>query len=264
MSTVRSVIARRDLWHIEHGDSLRIMREQVANDTVDAVITDPPYCSGGASASARAQLPSQKYVQGGGAKVLHPDFPGDTRDQRSFVFWETLWLSECLRIAKEGAPLCVFADWRQLPATTDAVQAAGWIWRGLLPWDKTECVRPQRGRFRCQAEYVVWASKGNMPAARGVGVLPGVIRDAVKKSAKLHMTGKPVDLMRGLVRICRPGGIVLDPFAGSASTGVACLREGRRFLGIEMTQVYTGIARRRMLAEVANAGQNEAPLALAA
>lgn len=263
MSSVESVLSHRDLWHIEHGDSLRIMREKVANDTVDAVVTDPPYCSGGTTAAVRAKPPSEKYVQAG-TQIVHPDFVGDTRDQRSFVFWETLWLSECLRVAKDGAPLCVFADWRQLPATTDAVQAAGWIWRGVLPWDKTEGVRPQRGRFRCQAEYVVWASKGNMPAEREVGVLPGVIRASVKKSEKIHITGKPLDLMRGVVRICRPGGIVLDPFAGSASTGIACLREGRRFLGIEMTQVYTDVARKRMRAEVGNAGQDEAPLARAA
>lgn len=130
-----------------------------------------------------------------------------------------------------------------MPITTDALQAGGWVWRGIVPWDKTEQVRPTRGRFRPQSEFVIWGSSGPMPLDRPVSVLPGAYRVPVDRREKRHMTGKPVELLRQLVRICEPGGIVLDPFAGSGSTGVAALLEGYRFLGCELSPFYAGVAK---------------------
>lgn len=62
-----------------------------------------------------------------------------------------------------------------------------------------------------------------------------------------HATVKPIALMRWLVRlVCPPGGLVLDPFAGSGSTGVAALREDVRFIGIERDPDYLRIAQQRL------------------
>ncbi|CEG15029.1 Site-specific DNA-methyltransferase (fragment) [Xanthomonas citri pv. citri] len=158
-----------------------------------------------------------------------------------------LWLSECARVLKDGAPVLLFTDWRQLPLTTDAMQIAGFTWRGITVWDKTEGVRPQLGRFRNQAEYIVWGSKGNMPLDRRAPVLPGVIRESVRKADKHHLTGKPTELMRQLVRICETGGRVLDPFAGSGTTLVAAQLEGFEAVGIEMTDQYACVARGRLI-----------------
>ncbi|WOB47914.1 site-specific DNA-methyltransferase [Xanthomonas hydrangeae] len=226
------------------GDALTILPTLEAN-SFDALITDPPYASGGLHAAARAKPPSQKYVQGGGAQ-LHADFVGDERDQRSHLKWMHLWLSECARVLKDGAPVLLFTDWRQLPLTTDALQAAGFTWRGVAVWDKTEGVRPQLGRFRNQAEYVVWGSKGGMPLNRRAPVLPGVVRSPVLKADKHHLTGKPTELMRQLVRICEVGGRILDPFAGSGTTLVAAEVEGYQYTGIEMTSHYVDVARARL------------------
>lgn len=64
-----------------------------------------------------------------------------------------------------------------------------------------------------------------------------------------HPTVKPVDLMRWLVRLVTPpGGTVLDPFAGSGTTGVACAEEGFRFIGIEREPEYHAIALARIAA----------------
>lgn len=57
--------------------------------------------------------------------------------------------------------------------------------------------------------------------------LPGVIRESVRKPDKHHLTGKPTELMRQLVRICETDGRVLDPFAGSGTTLVAAQSIGR-------------------------------------
>lgn len=67
------------------------------------------------------------------------------------------------------------------------------------------------------------------------------------KTQNHHPTVKPVDLMRWLVRlVAREGDLVLDPFAGSGTTGVACVNEGRDFIGIERESEYVEIARRRI------------------
>ncbi|MFB9042774.1 DNA-methyltransferase, partial [Xanthomonas arboricola] len=211
-------------------------------NSFDALITDPPYASGGLTAAARARPPSTKYCRDGG----HADFIGDERDQRSHLKWMHLWLSECARVLKDGAPVLLFTDWRQLPLTTDALQIAGFTWRGITVWDKTEGVRPQLGRFRNQAEYIVWGSKGNMPLDRRAPVLPGVIRESVRKADKHHLTGKPTELMRQLVRICESGGRILDPFAGSGTTLIAAKIEGYHSVGIELTSHYSGVSQARL------------------
>ncbi|HYG08131.1 MAG TPA: site-specific DNA-methyltransferase [Stenotrophomonas sp.] len=223
------------------GDALKLLPTLDA-ESFDALITDPPYASGGVTAAARAQSPSKKYCRAG----AHADFVGDERDQRAHLRWMHLWLTECARVLKEGAPVLLFTDWRQLPLTTDALQLAGFTWRGITVWDKTEGVRPQLGRFRNQAEYIVWGSKGHMPLQRNAPVLPGVIREPVRKADKHHLTGKPTALMRQLVRICERSGRILDPFAGSGTTLVAAAAEGFCCTGIEMTSHYADKARERL------------------
>ena len=60
------------------------------------------------------------------------------------------------------------------------------------------------------------------------------------------MTEKPIGVMRDLAKLCVPDGTILDPFAGAATTGVAALMEGRRFIGIETSAEYFAIAERRL------------------
>jgi site-specific DNA-methyltransferase (adenine-specific) len=117
-----------------------------------------------------------------------------------------------------------------------------------VPWNKTEGVRPVMGRFRAQCEYAVFASAGAMPQREDVGVLPGFFTVPVRQADKFHQTGKPTDLMRAICRVVPPGGIVLDPFCGSASTGVGALMEGRRFIGCEKVAEYVAISRERLAA----------------
>jgi len=236
---------------LHHGDALRWLQTLPAN-SADALITDPPYSSGGLTAGERKASPFDKYMTGGQAKQW-TNFTGDNRDQRSHLQWMLLWLTECHRILREGAPVCIFTDWRQLPLTTDALQCAGFIWRGVIVWDKTEGARGQPGRPRAQAEYIVWGSKGNMPITRKAPILPGVIREVVRQKDKHHMTGKPTALMRQLVHICerRPdgsGGLILDPFAGSGTTLVAAALEGYHAIGCELSEDYYEVARQRLAA----------------
>lgn len=147
-------------------------------------------------------------------------------------------MAAALKIARPGALCLVFNDWRQLPVTTDAIQAGGWLWRGLCIWDKTEAARPQRGRYRNQAEYIASGSNGSLSADGPC--LPGVFRHRVLPGDKHHLTGKSTRLMSDLLPLC--GQTVLNPFMGSGTTGVACVQLGRRFVGIEQDEGYFQVA----------------------
>lgn len=219
---------------------------------IDAVATDPPYSSGGFTRSDRTMSVSAKYVQTGSERCRSADFAGDNRDQRSWAYWCHLWMAATLRVAASGAYGLFFADWRQLPTLTDAIQAAGWVWRGLVSWDKGEAARaPFPHYFRHQCEYVAWGSVG--PLAKfdgwplpGQGCYPGSYSFPVIQSDKHHVTGKPTALMRQLVQVVPPGRTVFDPFMGSGTTGVACVETGRRFVGIEIDPVHFETARVRL------------------
>jgi len=226
---------------ILHGDALSLI-PQYPPGTFDGVISDPPYASGGVGAE-RQRSTATKYTSTK-SKCPLPDFEGDAKDQRSWTNWMAAWLSDARRACKPGAPICLFIDWRQLPSLTDALQWAGWIWRGIVVWDKVNC-RPQKGRFRPQAEYVVWGSNGSMPIDRPTPILPGVFRQSMPVN-RLHQTEKPLQVMRDLVHIVEPGGLILDPFAGSGTTVLAAQLEGYRAVGIELSDTYAEIARQRL------------------
>lgn len=228
-------------WEVLEGDELCVLRT-LATDSVDSVVTDPPYASGGSSTVERRRSGNAKY-QKSGTESRYPLFmEGELRDQRSWMSWMSEILSECYRITRSGGVLVLFSDWRQLPAVTDALQWAGWCWRCILPWDKTEASRTQRGRFSQQCEFIVWGSKGDLPLERAT-LLPGSRLHRVDPRVKKHVAGEPVPLMHDVLTICAPGSTVIDPFCGSGSTGVAALRHGLAFVGIEASPEYAEIAR---------------------
>ena len=165
---------------------------------------------------------------------------------RAWSRWCVMWMEEARRCATADGRLAAFIDWRQLPAMTDAVQAAGWIWRGIVPWNKGEGSRPNPGGFRSQCEFIVWASTGPLPApVPGVLILPGCFSAAVKQDDKHHQTGKPTSLMRDLVKLCPPGGVIFDGYAGSGTTAAAALMEGRRVIAVERSEEYYRVALER-------------------
>lgn len=229
---------------IIRGDLLKIL-PTMPDNLFGGIITDPPYASGAADQNARQKSTATKYSSLK-AENPFPDFEGDSKDQRSWTNWMTEWLTEARRVCVPGAPICMFIDWRQLPAMTDALQWAGWTWRGVLAWDKINS-RPQRGRFRQQAEFVVWGSNGAMPLGRDAPVLPGVFRQSMPSHSKrIHQTEKPIEVMREMIQIVEPGEIILDPFAGSGTTIQAAQLEGYPAVGIELSAHYAKASAERL------------------
>lgn len=229
--------------HVHQGDCILWLRS-LDPGSADALITDPPYSSGGAFRADRAGTTGDKYGKTGGHMQSLPDFHGDNRDQRSFLAWSHLWLSAAYDALRDGAFVALFTDWRQLPVMSDALQSGGFVWRGVFVWHKPNA-RPQRGRPASAAEYVVWGSKGTMPMEGDTH--PGLIAaHPPRGDSREHQTEKPLEVLRPLVRVVPARGVVLDPFAGSGSLGEACALEDRQYLGCELSAHYAGRANARV------------------
>lgn len=233
------------------GDALAVM-PTLAEGSIDAVITDPPYSSGGMYRADRTNDTTDDKYTNKENRGNRPNFTGDNMDQRAWESWCGRWLTEAWRVTKYNGYLCCFTDWRQLPTLTDIVQHSRWVWRGILAWDKTEAAKgPHTGYFAYQCEFVVWATKGpclkrpNLEEG-GEGRMPGCYRRAVAQSDKHHQTGKPTDVMRWLTMCVPPGGVCLDPFMGLGTTLKAAVQMGRRGIGVELSPEYFQIARRRV------------------
>lgn len=229
---------------IYHGDAREVL-PTLSN--IDLVITDPPYSSGGAFRSDRNLATSEKY-QLTGTQTMHANFPGDNRDQRTFTMWCSYWCADLLKITRTGAALLCFIDWRNLPCVIDAVQVGGWVYRGIIPWDKTEQVRPDKGWFRSQCEYIVAATNG--PLERGVATpyqtTTGFLRYPVRIAEKQHSTQKPVELITAILKTRGDWQTMLDPFMGSGTALVAAKQMGRHAIGIDMEEHNCEIAAKRL------------------
>jgi len=235
-----------DFVTLYHGDCFDILHDLSG---VGAVITDPPYSSGGAFRGDRAQATTTKYVNSD-TYAYRPEFAGDNRDQRSFMAWATLWLNAARNASEPGAVLVSFIDWRNLPVLTDAVQAGGWVWRNLGTWWKPG-VRMQKGRFSSSAEYVVYATNG--PVIDGGGSPQNVVSCKIDGDRD-HIAQKPEPVMLWALQVVPPAALILDPFMGSGTTLVTAKQLGFRSIGIEVDERYCEIAAKRLAQDVLDFG----------
>lgn len=234
---------------IYHGDVLDILPSM---PMVDAIVTDPPYSSGGMYRSDRSKDTTSKYQLSKETNRTYDTFSGDNRDQRTFEKWFTLWSRMALDVVNGHGGLVSFIDWRNLSSVIDAVQIAGWTYAALTPWHKGTDQRPIKGWFRLNVEYLVWSTKGSIKKgcfAEG-DCWDGVFYHRINGIEKYHQTGKPVELMRSVLLVRPEWKYFLDPFIGSGTTLRAAKDLGLKAIGIEKEEKYCEIAAQRMAQEV--------------
>lgn len=215
------------------GDALLELQRWQPDRPVDVVLADPPYSSGGMIRSDRMRSTTAKYQNSGSANL--PEFTGDNRDQRSWTTWTTLWLATARLHVRPSGYAAVFTDWRQLPSLTDAVQAAGWAWRGLFVWHKPNS-RPQVGMPSTGNEFIVVATNGPVPDGAHANANPLIVEPAPR--VRDHITQKPTAVIHRILDLLpdcwqRPLHI-LDPFAGSGVVQRAAAVRGDDTTSIEL------------------------------
>jgi site-specific DNA-methyltransferase (adenine-specific) len=240
-------------YHLHVGDAVDHLRRLPAA-SVDCVITDPPYGATNCS-------------------------------------WDSVvdgWLPEVRRLLKPTGSLWVFGSMRFLLLMAESFK--GWKFAQDIVWQKHNGSCAHADRFRRVHEHALqfypagrkWGEIYKAPiripggkqrivrrsrgpdhhSGRGAGVFisaPGGMRLQISvlkvqsmHRAAIHPTQKPEGIMVPLVVYsCPRGGVVLDPFAGSGTTGVVSIRYGRSFIGCELNPEYAAMADKRLAAAYA-------------
>lgn len=124
-------------------------------------------------------------------------------------------------------------------------EKCGFKLHNILVWEKNNCTPSQYYMKNC--EYVLFFRKGKAKWINNIGESKTVHKFNNVIGTKLHPTEKPVDLLRFYIsNSSNENDVVLDPFVGSGSTGIACIEENRKFIGVEIDEQYFKIAEERM------------------
>lgn len=222
-------------------DALEFM-SRLADQSVDAIVMDPPYASGGFSETGRLRARAQGVHHS--SSTFLGWFRGDNMGTAGIAWLMRAMAVEAGRVLRPGGSLVVFVDHRQIDTLKPAIESAGVRYCNLIVWDKGHAGMGQgfRARHECALQFIA-GSAGNYHAT-DVG---NVITCAkVPPTQRDHDTEKPVPLLREIIRtVAPPGGIVVDPFCGSGSCGEAARLEGRRWIGNDIERKHAENARRR-------------------
>lgn len=203
---------------LHHGDSLDVLPTLNAH-SVDLVVTDPPYVIGAVSAGNMASK------------------SGGWGDMMNSAHWFSAWYTMVRRVLKPTGAMWTFCNWRSLPVIMRAASDAQWPVASVLVWDK-EAIGPG-GPVGLRPRYELVAllpmSEFAIPN-RGIPDIRASRWSTAKPSG--HPAEKPVDLLRWLIEISGipPGGVVLDPFAGSGASMLAAIESGCEWVGIEQEE----------------------------
>ncbi len=246
------------------GDCREIL-PQVPDQSVDMVFLDPPYF---------LQLPRKKLVRWGvRSEVDSPEASWDRFE--SFAEYDALIaavLEECRRVMKPAATVWVIGTYHNIYRVGALLQDLGFWILNDVTWFKTNPMPNWLNvRMTNATETLIWAvrdrdakdyvydaaaAKEYSMADFGAKIALNVWRlplcagrERLKngKGKRLHPTQKPERLLERVVRIStRPGDIVLDPMAGTGTTGVVAHRLGRHYILIERDPKYAAAARKRL------------------
>lgn len=230
-----------------HGDCVEIMRA-MEGVSVDAVITDPPYCSGGA-------LEAQKNSGGQGHRSERLAsgevewFAADNMTTGGLVWLVRAVLVESRRVMKANRSAFVFTDWRMVPHLAPALESSGLRYRNMIVWDKMSAGLGMG--FKPAHEIILEYTNGVTEYATKDG--QNVIRSRrVSSGTRDHACQKPLEVLAKLIDVAvPPAGTVLDPFSGSGSTLVAAKQRGRKAIGIELAESHCETIARRCAQEMA-------------
>jgi len=228
-------------WTLHHGDCIEWMRS-LPDKSVDHVIADPPYEAAAHTAGRRIR---GKTLPGGGREIVTVplSFPPISAAERSAAG------AEIARVVRRWA--LVFCQIEAAMLWVEALRPLAY--KRTCLWVKPDG-QPQLSGDRPGMGYecIVACHPSGRSRWNGGGKL-GVFtqtKTPLGGAKNPHPTTKPLPLMLELVSLFTdPGETILDPFAGSGTTGVAALRLGRHFLGAEMDATHHATATARLRAE---------------
>lgn len=223
----------------------------------DMIFADPPYFISGGGKTIR------------GKRVVVANF-GDwdkIRPDKEKDEFNMQWLKSCRDLLKPNGTIWVSGTFHNIYSVARCLTTLGYKILNVITWQKIDPPPSLTGtRFNFASEYIIWAAKSEkckyylnfdlMTAMNGgkqmsdVWRLPSV--GLWEKKCGKHPTQKPLRLLYRIILACtHEGDTILDPFAGSCTTGIAANLLGRKFIGIDQSEEYLqlGIRRKEEIAD---------------
>lgn len=241
-----------ELNKIYTGDCLEILKT-LPNNSVDCVITDPPY-----NISVKGKIISRKLPSYAGHKKssdIKLDF-GDWdifESKDKFFSFTASWFSEVVRILKDKSWLYIFFD-KQKTGYFDLILAPklGIKSKTIFTWLKSNPTPSFRKVNWLSASEFIWVGSKGECKLKNFSQQKDMFNYMITPNKSSygeteHPTEKPVQLLSRFIEASTlVGDVVLNPFIGSGTTAVACKRLGRKYIGIEINPEYVEIAKRRL------------------
>lgn len=234
-------------------DCLKFL-EGLADESVDLVLTDPPYFD-----------------------VIDEEWDKQWDTMAEYVKWCRRWTRECIRVLKPGRCMYVWGTTKtnaflkykmEVLDRSPGMFYQNWIiwsydWGGrtklTFPRKHEDLLMYSKGKkflFNADGVRVPYKMKKNVRAGaqnHPLGKVPTDVWElnnhtTSKEYCSWHSTQKPLDLLQRIIRAnTNPNDVVLDIFSGSGSTAIACDREGREFTGCDRSRVYVERSKERRI-----------------
>ena len=248
----------KDNFVLYHGDAIRIL-SQLPENSVDMVFADPPYnLSNGGFTVHAGRMVSVNKGDWDVSKGFQDDYDFHYR-----------WLEACRRVLKPHGTLWVSGTYHSIYQCGHALQSLNYHILNDIAWFKPNASPNLSCRFfTASHETILWARKekkakhtfnydlmkeGEWPEdqlkkpglqMRSVWAM-GTPKPHEKKYGK-HPTQKPLDLLKRIVLAStNKGDVILDPFAGISTTGIAAAMNGRKFIGVDLEKDYLELSKKR-------------------
>lgn len=228
-----------------HGDCLELMKK-IPDNSVDIILTDPPYEIDDSGGGKNNDFFNRKLVKDHHINFISHGFDMEKCFEEFFrVCKIPNFLIFCSN--KQVSKIMSYFENKKLSTT-------------LLVWNKTNPIPLCYNKYISDVEFIVYAHghgatfNNETPFEYKKKVFTSGV---VSSKNRLHPTQKPIELLTRYIELhSKAGGVVLDPFMGSGSTGIACVNTDRKFIGIELDDNFYNIAERR-LTDAVNIKENE-------
>ena len=211
-------------YKLYNGDCLEVMKD-IKDKSIDLIVTDPPYLI-----DYQSNYRKNKY------KKIKNDIKAEELISNYF--------KECYRVLKDNTAMYSFCSWHNIDFFKREFEKYFKL-KNIIVWNKNNTsMGDLKGSYAPKYEFILFGHKGRK-LINGFRY-PDVL-EAKRTGNKLHPTQKPIDLLEIFIKASSDiGDIVFDGFMGSNSTGIASIKNNRRFIGIELDINYYNIAKQRI------------------
>ena len=244
-----------DFATLYYGNCLKILK-QLGDKTIDVIFADPPYflSDGGVSCRSGKQVCVNK---------ANWDKKIDIEERLKF---NRQWLKECRRVLKDDGTIWISGTFHNIYSIGVSLEKEKYSIINNITWQKPNPAPNLACRcFTNSTETILWARKQLSPTKKGKHYFNYALMKEINNNKQMkyvwdfklpkkeekkygkHPTQKPVDLLIRIIQAStKENDIVLDPFCGSSTTGVACKMLNRKYIGIDNVKEYLDLSIKRL------------------